>query len=65
LRRGDRLGPVRRYGRGSGEENDLQLLTRRLHEWRVAHGSEAHWNLLIGRDVLAGDMSLVDFVRSV
>jgi alkylation response protein AidB-like acyl-CoA dehydrogenase len=50
---------------GVTEEYDLQLLTRRLHEWRIAHGSEAHWNLLIGRDVLAGDMSLVDFVRSV
>lgn len=50
---------------GVTEEYDLQLLTRRLHEWRVAHGSEAHWNLLIGQDVLASDMSLVDFVRSV
>ena len=50
---------------GITEEYDLQLLTRRLHEWRVAHGSEAHWNLLIGHDVLASDMSLVDFVRSV
>jgi alkylation response protein AidB-like acyl-CoA dehydrogenase len=50
---------------GVTEEHDLQLLTRRLHEWRVAHGSEAFWNLLIGHDVLASDMSLVDFVRSV
>ena len=50
---------------GITEEYDLQLLTRRLHEWRVAHGSETHWNLLIGHDVLASDMSLVDFVRSV
>jgi acyl-CoA dehydrogenase len=50
---------------GITEDHDLQLLTRRLHEWRVAHGSEAHWNLLIGRDVLASDLSLVDFVRSV
>jgi acyl-CoA dehydrogenase len=50
---------------GVTEEYDLQLLTRRLHEWRVAHGSEAHWNLLIGHEVLASDMSLVDFVRSV
>jgi acyl-CoA dehydrogenase len=50
---------------GVTEEHDLQLLTRRLHEWRVAHGSEAYWNLLIGHDVLASNMSLVDFVRSV
>src|SRR6202166_2535139 len=45
---------------GVTEEYDLQLLTRRLHEWRVAHGSEAHWNLLIGHEVLASDMSLVE-----
>jgi len=50
---------------GVTEEYDLQLLTRRLHEWRVAHGSEAHWNLLIGQEVLASDMSLVDFVCAV
>jgi acyl-CoA dehydrogenase len=50
---------------GITEEYGLQLLTRRLHEWRMAHGSEAHWNLLIGRDVLVSDMSLLDFVRAV
>jgi alkylation response protein AidB-like acyl-CoA dehydrogenase len=49
---------------GITDECDLQLLTRRLHEWRVAHGSEAHWNLMIGHNVLASDKSLVDFVRS-
>ena len=50
---------------GVTEEYDLQLLTRRLHEWRMAHGSEAHWNLLIGQSVLASDMPIVDFVRTV
>jgi len=50
---------------GIAEEYDLQLLTRRLHEWRIAHGSEAHWNVLIGNSVLAADVSIVDFVRSV
>ena len=50
---------------GVTEEYDLQLLTRRLHEWRMAHGSEAHWNLVVGQSVLASDLSLVDFVRSV
>ena len=50
---------------GIAEEYDLQLLTRRLHEWRMAHGSEAHWNVLIGQRVLAADVSIVDFVRSV
>lgn len=50
---------------GIAEEHDLQLLTRRLHEWRIAHGSEAYWNVLIGNSVLAADASIVDFVRSV
>ncbi len=50
---------------GVTEEYDLQLLTRCLHEWRMAHGSEAHWNLLVGQSVLASDLPLVDFVRSV
>ena len=50
---------------GVAEEYDLQLLTRRLHEWRLAHGSEAHWNVLIGNSVLASDTSIADFVRSV
>ncbi len=50
---------------GIAEEYDLQLLTRRLHEWRMTHGSEAHWNAWIGHSVLASDMSIADFVRSV
>jgi len=50
---------------GVAEEYDLQLLTRRLHEWRIAHGSEAYWNVLIGNRVLAADVSIADFVRSV
>ena len=50
---------------GVTEEYDLQLLTRRLHEWRMAHGSEAHWNLLIGQSVLASPRPLLDYVREV
>jgi alkylation response protein AidB-like acyl-CoA dehydrogenase len=50
---------------GITEEYDLQLLTRRLHEWRIAHGSEAHWNAWIGHSVLASNRSIADFVRSV
>ena len=50
---------------GVTEEYDLQLLTRSLHEWRTAHGSEAYWNTVIGQQVLASAMSLCDFVRSV
>ena len=50
---------------GVTEEYDLQLLTRCLHEWRTAHGSEAYWNTVIGQQVLASQMSLSDFVQSV
>ena len=50
---------------GVTEEYDLQLLTRCLHEWRSAHGSEAYWNTVIGQQVLASKLSLSDFVRSV
>ena len=50
---------------GVTAEYDLQLLTRRLHEWRMAHGSEAYWNLVVGQSVLASDLPLVDFVRTV
>ena len=50
---------------GVTEEYDLQLLTRRLHEWRMAHGSEAYWNTLVGQQVLASELSLSDFVRTI
>ncbi|MDB5931323.1 MAG: acrC2 [Polaromonas sp.] len=50
---------------GVTEEYDLQLLTRRLHEWRMAHGSEAYWNQVVGEHVLKSGMPLSDFVRSV
>lgn len=49
---------------GVTDEYDLQLLTRRLHEWRMAHGSETHWNRLIGEQVLASAMTLCEFVRA-
>jgi hypothetical protein len=50
---------------GVTEEYDLQLLTRRLHEWRIAHGSEAYWNQIVGRSLLqSGQDRIVDFVRS-
>jgi acyl-CoA dehydrogenase len=51
---------------GVTEEYELQLHTRRLHEWRMAHGSEAHWNPVIGRSVLASSApGLTDFIRSI
>lgn len=49
---------------GITEEYDLQLLTRRLHEWRMAHGSEGYWNQWIGQEVLASGSRLCDFVQT-
>jgi len=49
---------------GITEELDLQLHTRRLHEWRNAHGSESHWNGVVGRALLAaGSKASLEFVR--
>jgi acyl-CoA dehydrogenase len=48
---------------GVTEEYDLQLFTRRLHEWRMAHGSEVHWNLVVGQHVLGSRSGLVDLLR--
>jgi Putative acyl-CoA dehydrogenase len=49
---------------GVTEEYDLQLYTRRLHEWRMADGSEAYWNRLAGQALLAQPQTTItDFVR--
>ncbi|MCY1232193.1 hypothetical protein D9M68_670430 [compost metagenome] len=48
---------------GVTEEYDLQLLTRRLHEWRAAHGSEACWSMQVGEALLATEAAAVEFVR--
>jgi alkylation response protein AidB-like acyl-CoA dehydrogenase len=50
---------------GITEEYDLQLLTRRLHEWRAMHGSEGYWNGVVGEAVLAGGGEIVGFVREL
>ncbi|HSW17410.1 MAG TPA: acyl-CoA dehydrogenase family protein [Ramlibacter sp.] len=51
---------------GITEEYDLQLFTRRLHEWRVAHGSESYWHRELGRLFVASEHPLgADFVRSL
>ena len=45
------------------EECDVQLYSRRLHEWRLADGSEIYWARLLGRDRLAQpDTSSLDFI---
>lgn len=48
---------------GISGECDLQLLTRRLHEWRLADGSEGYWNAHLGRRRLDARAGSVDWVR--
>jgi len=49
---------------GVTEEFDLQLYSRRLHEWRMAEGSEAYWNRIVGEALLAQpQQTVLDFVR--
>ncbi len=51
---------------GISEEFDLQLYTRRLHEWRLADGAERYWAEVIGSQRLAeAQTSSVDFVRNL
>lgn len=50
---------------GISEEHDLQLLTRRLHAWRLANGSESYWAEQLGGWMLslaaAGELGLLPF----
>ncbi|MBB4613942.1 acyl-CoA dehydrogenase [Novosphingobium taihuense] len=48
---------------GISEEYDLQLLTRRLHEWRMADGSEGYWSRVLGQQRLATTAMSVDWIR--
>jgi alkylation response protein AidB-like acyl-CoA dehydrogenase len=49
---------------GVTEEFDLQLYIRRLHEWRMAEGSEAYWNRVVGEALLAQpQQTVLDFVQ--
>jgi alkylation response protein AidB-like acyl-CoA dehydrogenase len=51
---------------GVTEELDLQLFTRRLHEWRVSEGSETWWNGIVGQALLAQPkVTASEFVRTV
>lgn len=49
---------------GISEEYDLQLLSRRLHEWRLADGSETYWNNALGAARLSATVPTVDWVRA-
>lgn len=48
---------------GISAEYDLQLYTRRLHQWRRDGGAETHWNRQLGAAVLAAPESAVDWIR--
>lgn len=49
---------------GVSEEYDLQIYSRRLHEWRLADGSESYWAALLGHVRLtSAPCSSVDFIR--
>lgn len=50
---------------GMTDEFDLGIVTRRLHDWRMAYGAEHHWNLRVGEQVLASQATLADFVQAV
>lgn len=51
---------------GVTEELDLQLFTRRLHEWRTSEGSETYWNGIVGQALLAQPcITASEFVRHV
>ena len=50
---------------GVTAELDLQLCTRRIHEWRADFGSEQHWNRVLGSALLAASpASTLDFMRA-
>jgi acyl-CoA dehydrogenase len=50
---------------GISEEYDLQLLTRRLHGWRLADGSEGYWASVLGELRLADPArATADFIRA-
>jgi alkylation response protein AidB-like acyl-CoA dehydrogenase len=49
---------------GVTEEYDLQLYTRRLRDWRLAAGSEAHWHERIGADAIASGADALTYLRT-
>ena len=51
-------------GIGITAELDLQLFTRRLHQWRADYGSELAWNRVLGQALLNSERALaLDFMR--
>ena len=48
---------------GIAAQYDVQILTRRLHEWRLADGSEGYWAGVLGTARLQSAQTTVDWVR--
>lgn len=48
---------------GITAEFDLQLYTRRLHQWRAEFGSELAWNRVLGQALLEEGERALDFMR--
>lgn len=48
---------------GISEDYEVNRLTRRLHEWRMADGSEGYWNALLGAAHLSSDTVTLDWMR--
>jgi len=46
---------------GITAEFDLQMFTRRLHDWRGCYGSATYWNERLGQALLDEDVSAVEF----
>ena len=51
---------------GISEAHDLFLYTRRLNQWRSAHGTESYWAEQLGRRRLASPtLGSVDYIRAL
>lgn len=48
---------------GLSEEYPLQFYVRRLHEWRLADGSESYWSSQLGEKCLRASGDALEFIR--
>ena len=50
---------------GVTQEFHLQLLTRRLHAWRLEAGGEDYWHRKLGAALLSQESTTLDFIRGI
>ena len=48
---------------GITDEYDLQMLTRRLHEWRAAYGGQGYWNRRLGHALVDETLTPLEFIQ--